>query len=59
MLVNWVGSHSGLICLTKGEFFNPYIQRTMTVSMKLENFPIGVDIDYSIWVSFKLIFSDI
>ena len=39
------GAHSGLICLTaEGEFFNPYIQRTMTVSMKLENFPIGVDI---------------
>ena len=40
------GAHSGLICLTaEGEFFNPYIQRTMTVSMKLENFPIGLDID--------------
>tara|TARA_B100001559_G_scaffold233248_1_gene196494 strand:- start:1178 stop:1777 length:600 start_codon:yes stop_codon:yes gene_type:complete len=39
------GAHSGLICLTaEGEFYNPYIQRTMTVSMKLENFPIGVDI---------------
>jgi hypothetical protein len=39
------GPHSGLICLTaEGEFYNPYIQRTMTVSMKLENFPIGVDI---------------
>ena len=35
-----------LIDLTaEGEFFNPYIQRTMTVSMKLENFPIGLDID--------------
>jgi hypothetical protein len=40
------GAHSGLICLTaEGEFYNPYIQRTMTVSMKLENFPIGLDID--------------
>ena len=40
------GAHSGLICLTaEGEFFNPYIQRTMTVSMRLENFPIGLDID--------------
>ena len=40
------GAHSGLICLTaEGEFYNPYIQRTMTVSMKLENFPIGVDIE--------------
>ena len=35
-----------LIDLTaEGEFFNPFIQRTMTVSMKLENFPIGIDID--------------
>ena len=40
------GAHSGLICLTaEGEFYNPYIQRTMTVSMKLENFPIGQDIN--------------
>tara|TARA_R100001129_G_scaffold179305_1_gene155993 strand:- start:142 stop:690 length:549 start_codon:yes stop_codon:yes gene_type:complete len=37
--------HDGLICLTaEGEFFNPYIQRSMTVSMTLENFPIGQDI---------------
>ena len=35
-----------LIDLTaEGEFYNPYIQRTMTVSMRLENFPIGLDID--------------
>jgi len=35
-----------LIDLTaEGEFFNPYIQRTMTVSMRLENYPIGLDID--------------
>ena len=39
------GAHTGLICLTaEGEFYNPYIQRTMTVSMTLENFPIGQDI---------------
>ena len=39
------GPHTGLICLTaEGEFYNPYIQRTMTVSMTLENFPIGQDI---------------
>ena len=39
------GAHTGLICLTaEGEFYNPYIQRTMTVSMRLENFPIGRDI---------------
>ena len=36
---------SSLICLTvEGEFYNPYIQRTMTVSITLENFPIGQDI---------------
>ena len=35
-----------LIDLTaEGEFYNPYIQRTMTVLMRLENFPIGLDID--------------
>ena len=37
---------NSLIDLTaEGEFYNPYIQRTMTVNMKLENFPIGSDID--------------
>jgi len=40
------GQHSGLICLTaEGEFYNPYIQANMTVSMRLENFPIGLDVD--------------
>ena len=39
------GAHTGLICLTAvGEFYNPYIQRTMSVDLKLENFPIGQDI---------------
>ena len=39
------GAHSGLICLTaEGEFYNPYIQANMTVSMRLENWPIGSDI---------------
>ena len=39
------GIHSGLICLTaEGEFYNPYIQANMTVSMRLENWPIGSDI---------------
>ena len=34
-----------LICLTvEGEFYNPYIQRTMTISANIENFPIGQDI---------------
>ena len=40
------GPHSGLICLTvEGEFYNPYVQANMTVSILLENFPIGIDID--------------
>ena len=39
------GAHSGLICLTAvGEFYNPYIQRNMSVDLRLENFPIGQDI---------------
>jgi hypothetical protein len=39
------GPHSGLICLTvEGEFYNPYVQANMTVSILLENFPIGQDI---------------
>jgi len=34
-----------LICLTaEGEFYNPYIERTMTLSMRLQNFPIGQDV---------------
>ena len=42
-----VGAYQpNLICLTAvGEFYNPYIQRTMTVDLKLENFPIGQDIN--------------
>lgn len=40
------GAHTGLICLTAvGEFYNPYIQRTMSVDLRLENFPIGQDIN--------------
>ena len=38
--------HDGLICLTAvGEFYNPYIQRNMSVDLRLENYPIGLDID--------------
>ena len=38
--------HNGLICLTAvGEFYNPYIQRNMSVDLRLENYPIGLDID--------------
>ena len=34
-----------LICLTaEGEFYNPYIERTMTLSLRLQNFPIGQDV---------------
>jgi len=40
------GEHSGLICLTAvGEFYNPYIGRTMTLDLKLENIEIGLDIN--------------
>ena len=38
--------HDGLICLdAEGEFYNPYIQRNMTVDLRLENYPIGLDIN--------------
>ena len=34
-----------LICLTaEGEFYNPYVERTMTLSLRLQNFPIGQDV---------------
>lgn len=37
---------NSLISLTaEGEFYNPYIQSNMTVSMRLENWPIGLDIE--------------
>ena len=40
------GAHAGLISLTAiGEFYNPYIQRTMTVDLSLLNWPIGLDIN--------------
>ena len=41
-IIEPVGDYDpSLICLTaEGEFYNPYIQRTMTLSMRLENFPI-------------------
>ena len=35
-----------MICLmAQGEFFNPYIQANMTVDLKLENWPIGLDVN--------------
>ncbi len=40
------GPHSGLICLeAEGEFWNPYQQAFYTVTAKLENYPIGRDVD--------------
>ena len=39
-------AYSNLISLTAvGEFYNPYIQRTMTLDLKLENIEIGLDIN--------------
>ena len=38
--------HNGLICLdASGEFWNPYQQAFYTVTAKIENYPIGQDID--------------
>ena len=40
------GQHSGLICLeAEGEFWNPYQQAFYTVTAKLENYPIGRDVE--------------
>lgn len=37
--------HNGLICLdASGEFWNPYQQAFYTVTAKLENYPIGLDV---------------
>ena len=50
-----LGTIPGLICLTaEGEFYNP-VQKQMTVSMRLENLPIGQDLNQSIWIFIKLI----
>ena len=38
--------HNGLICLeSEGKFWNPYQQAFYTVTAKIENYPIGQDID--------------
>lgn len=38
--------HDGLICLdAQGEFWNPYQQAFYTVTAKLENYPIGQDVE--------------
>ena len=38
--------HNGLICLdASGEFWNPYQQAFYTVTAKLENYPIGQDVE--------------
>lgn len=40
------GPHSGLICLeAEGEFWNPYQQAFYTVTAKLDNYPIGRDVE--------------
>ena len=40
------GPHSGLICLeAEGKFWNPYQQAFYTVTAKLENYPIGRDVE--------------
>ena len=36
---------NGISLEAQGEFFNPYIQRNMTVDLKLENWPIGLDVN--------------
>ena len=36
---------NGISLEVQGEFFNPYIQRNMTVNLKLENWPIGLDVN--------------
>ena len=43
--VDVLNVNSGISLEAQGEFFNPYIQRNMTVDLKLENWPIGLDID--------------
>lgn len=44
--VNVFEINNNLISLTaEGEFYNPYISANMTVSMRLENWPIGQDIN--------------
>lgn len=38
--------HDGLICLdAEGEFWNPYQQAFYTTQVKLENYPIGKDVE--------------
>tara|TARA_R100000742_G_C4277280_1_gene99025 strand:+ start:413 stop:946 length:534 start_codon:yes stop_codon:yes gene_type:complete len=37
--------NDGISLEAQGEFFNPYIQRNMTVDLKLDNWPIGLDIN--------------
>ena len=36
---------NGISLEAQGEFFNPYIQRNMTVDLRLENWPIGLDVN--------------
>jgi len=43
--VDVLNVNDGISLEAQGEFFNPYIQRNMTVDLKLENWPIGLDIN--------------
>ena len=36
---------NGISLEAHGEFYNPYIQRNMTVDLRLENWPIGLDVN--------------
>jgi len=36
---------NGISLEAQGEFYNPYIQRNMTVDLRLENWPIGLDVN--------------
>jgi len=43
--VDVLNVNSGISLEAQGEFFNPYIQRNMTVDLRLENWPIGLDVN--------------
>ena len=43
--VDVLSVNDGITLEAQGEFFNPYIQRNMSVDLKLENWPIGLDVN--------------
>ena len=43
--VDVLNVNDGISLEAQGEFFNPYIQRNMTVDLRLENWPIGLDVN--------------